>query len=737
MSFDSPDIGPQVGSEVQQLLSQYKGVYEQSKARVDQMDDPTQVRTQLEDFLKANDFQLPKEKKEIMENEQLMRGILTIALADQQLKPIRDQILQKIDRDMAAAPVAERYSVLRRHFDSIASESPADMFLFSDLMARMIGAEATELGLEYNKAGKRPLVDSGRNWILNGGEKPSEFSVQQVPQLVIFNSFRLNVLFQEEFKDLKSQLGREVNSIDEFVEKTFSAYLKFIEKNKVNRDLFCPNIDFYKKLCTASGITTEMLAGIDTSNLATANTATEFDASQQRNEAFFKQRQEHHEREQERLNSQVTQLKAESTRLRAAGDTLRANEIDLQVLTLEGQAKNHETKAKEFEGLIDASEEVTDLRARELAGSEAARALIPNADYMENLPGVRGYIGTAFAATSRGMDWIGRQIPDTGDPMSWSAGGMAVGAVKVGLAAGGIINLIKGLAPTYMGLHKMGGIALNPWNYVNPKKWGELLSSPTHLLKGMWASTKEVGSFAAAAGTFAAVKYGTLENADRGLEWIMNAGGTAARRVANNELVPEVGHALRDLGIAIREHGPAGLKKYLIELPIDLVKKVWGWGGQFWDIVKDIAGDLDVEIDEYESFYQDMEASESHFKQQMSASPTLQRLGMTVDISSVSQGTFGRMCQSYSNRNRNHDQSQGVLSLSLEEVADGGFLYLGGSNVTKEQLRNNDNYKSIPDAEKVITVSPELSGKLIKQADFWYRNYPDDSRRREEITPTA
>jgi vacuolar-type H+-ATPase subunit F/Vma7 len=736
MKVERPEIGPQQQSETQKLLSQYEGIYKESQDEVDKLTH-AQARTKLEAFLKENDFQLPKEKQEILNDEQQLRRILAIGLAERRLKPIRDQILKKIDDDIKAAPVASQYNVLRKHFDELMRERNVDIVLVHDIISRLISGEADQLQQEYSQASKKPLLESGKKWLLDGGNKPSEFSVTPVPQLSVFGSFRLNVLYQEEFKDLRIKLGKEVNSIDEFVRETYPAYLKFIKTHNIDRSFFCPDQEFYKKLCTQSGISTEMLAGIDTSSVARSASFVEFKATQETNEKGFKEKQEFHEKEAERLKSEIAKLKAKSKKFREDDEADRATEIDLEVLRIEGEMKNHEKKAEEFEGLIDASQELTAKFKREFMSSEGARALFPNADYMENLPGARGYIGKFFAATSRGMDWVGRQIPDTGNPMSWNAGGMAEGLIKTGIAAGGLINLIKGLAPTYMGLHKTGAIALNPWNWLNPMKWKELLTSPKHLVKGMWDSTKEVGSFATAAATFASVKYGTMENIEKGVSWVLGSTATVSRKLANNEYTAYASHKIRDAAAYVAEHGPDAFKKYIFNNVKNAASEVITWPGVVWDAMKEIFNLSDEFVQKHRSFFTAMDSTEKHVKEQFRNSINLQRLGMTIDIASVSSNSFGALCQSYSARNRDHDQTSGILSLNLEVLADGGFLYLNGDKVTKEQLKENNDYKSIPEDERIVTINQKLSGELIKQADFWHRNYPDESKGRGEMTPTA
>ncbi len=738
MSAERLNSGPQEQKEVKDFLSDYEGIYEQSQARVDQLTN-AQARTQLGDFLKKNDFQLPQEQQEIMKNEEQMRFFLALGLAEQQLKPIRAKILQKIDNDMQGAPAKDQYAILRSHFDKIAAEKPNDVLLLNDLLSRLIGAETIDLREKYNEASQKPLIDSGKNWLQNGGEKPSEFNNNVVPQLAIFSSFRVNIFQQEKFKDLRVQFGREVNSVEEFVEETFVEYLDFIKSNNIDKDQFCPSKEFYMKLCAASGMSSEMFSGIDTSAVATSANFTEFSASQTKNESFFKERETFHEQEQERLESQVTQLKAESEKQREQGNTTKATEIDLRVLELEGEAKNHETKAEEFDGLIDASKEVTSLYEREVMSTEGARALFSNNDYLGNLAGTdgiigsaRGYAGKFFAATSRGMDWVGRQVPDTGDPMSWNVGSMLTGVMKTGLAAGGIINLIKGFAPAYMGFHKAVGTMANPLNWFRPSKWK---SSVSGLWDGAKGSLNEVGNFATAAGTFAAVKYGSVEGLEKGVSWVLDQAGTGVRALANS-IAPEYGHKIKEMAAYVSENAKPSFENYVLNPSINIVSEVATWPGELWDLCGKLFNMTDESIAPYREFFGSMDSTEKDLKQEFATNPQLKNLGMNIDIQNLSSDSFGEMCQSYSSQNLNHDRTKGVMPISLEELAKGGFLYENGKMITVDKLRENSKYISLPKEQRVVSISSETSATLVKQADFWLRKYPSDSKRRAQLTPT-
>lgn len=735
MPVENISTGPRETSEYSSLMSQYETIYQQSQTQIDRLS-KADVRNQLDAFLKNNNFKVSREQQEIMENEQLMRGLLAVAMAEGQLAHLRTQILQKVDDAVKAVPPKDQYRVLKEQFQKIAADKPGDMILFNELMYRLIGAEAVQVRENYQDASKKPLLDAGKNWISNGGERPSEFNQVPVPQLEVFEAFRMNVLYQESFKDLRIQLGREVNTPQEFVEKTFTAYLQFLDTHQISRTTFCPDKDFYQKLCTVSGISDEMFTAINTSNIETSANPQQFEASQARNESFFRERRKFHELQAERLKSQVVQLKDQSKQLRESGNITRANEIDLQVLQLEGQQKNHETKATEFSGMIDANAAVSQAYERELLASEGARHFSPNAEHLRNLPGIQGTIGSAFAGISRGMDWVGRQVPDTGNPMSWDVGGMLVGIGKTGLAAGGIINLIKGFAPTYMGFHKGVGALFK--------------GKPIVAVQEMFGGIKEtlnprgehLSSIATATGLFASVKFGTMENADRLVSWIMDAGTTVGRKIANNEITaPTLEWAKKDLfpwtGEKLQH-----FKTGIIDPSITKVKDVLSWGADKWNFLKDLGVDLAKEnvlisVEEFKAYFESMKITQQEVAQQFHIQPHLKNLGLTVDTVGISSKSFAKLCQRYSEKNRTHDQSQGTLGVPLEDLAEAGFLFKNGTKMSKDQLRNTASYTSLPEAQRTVQISPSLSQNLVKQADFWLRNYPDESKTRESMTSAS
>lgn len=724
------EIGPEAQSEMNELVSRYKGIFEQSQREVDRLTQ-ADTRTQLQDFLSKNEFQIPREQEELMQNEQEMRMMLALGLAEQQLKPIREQILQKIDKEVAEATTeTNRYLILRKHFEFLSNQENGDIILMQDMLSRIIQTEAGGLSEEYKKPNLAPIVDSGKNWILNGGDKPSEFNERPVPQLIMFSSFRMNVLFQEKFQNLRIQLGNEVNSVEDFTKETMPLYQEFLKENNVDVASFCPDEAFYKKLCEKTGINAELLTSIDTSHALEAAGFSEFSATQGQNEARFEERRDHHERAKERIEAQVTQLETQMAAAKEDGNTERENEVKLEIAALQTQARTHAEHQELFTNMIKGSEDLTSRFERQYMATEGARAVVPSGDYLGELAGTdgiiggaRGLIGKGFAATSRGMDWVGRLVPDTGDPMSWNAGGMMQGAVKVGLAAGGIISLIKVLAPTYVGLQNFATTAINPF------KWGKIPEKLRGIKSGLRDSIGniDVGGIATIGLATGAVLL-TKEQIGAGLTYLKNLGGGVARRLANNEYAPEVGHKIRDAAAYIAEHGPDGLRKYLWDPAVHGLSKVKEWSGEAWDAMKELGRAVNVNVEEYQNFYLSMDRVETHLSNQFQNISHLKGLGMSIDIASVSSVSFAKMCQSYSARNKNHDQTKGTLPLTLEELADAGFIYKNGDRVTKDQLTANGDYTSLSEEQRVVNVSAELSTQLISQADFWLRYNPEESK---------
>ena len=206
------------------LLQQYAQKYEETKFRVEKLTN-TQVRDQLGQFLQDNQLQI-EGQPEMLTDEQQLREVLTYSLMIIESEPIKQQILQQLDDQLKNKP-AERYQILRDQMIQITQSEVVDITLIQDLIERIFTYQVDDAKEFFSQPDQQQHVNDGFTW-LNEGKRPDNMAEGPIPQHVVFTSFRTNILFTEQYPELRQQLAREIRSADRFVEATFDTYQKFL-----------------------------------------------------------------------------------------------------------------------------------------------------------------------------------------------------------------------------------------------------------------------------------------------------------------------------------------------------------------------------------------------------------------------------------------------------------------------------------------------------------------------------
>lgn len=190
---------------IKSLLEKYKAEYNRAKTEVALLEHE-KVRSDLKEFIKKHRLKLPPGHEKLFQKDKAMRELLTSGLTVIRAESIRVNILKSLDKERRANP-KQSYSILKQRIKQIASAEVVDTILIVDLLKRVLDQEAVELQKKFSKASE--LVKAGEKWIGSapGTAKPKQLRETPAPQQQVFDAFRINLLYQDEYKDLLTDIS--------------------------------------------------------------------------------------------------------------------------------------------------------------------------------------------------------------------------------------------------------------------------------------------------------------------------------------------------------------------------------------------------------------------------------------------------------------------------------------------------------------------------------------------------